>query len=117
MFNTLVFGWIYATFSFINRLPQIARNYERKQTDDLSVSSYICQVLGLLFFFLHGLSIGDPVIIVNSIIVMLQTLIIMSQMWMYYSHATVAPEPPTSINRPKLTRANLQCREYDVPLP
>ena len=87
---TLIYGWVYTTFSFVNRLPQIARNYKRKQTQDLSWTSYICQLLGLLFFFLHGLSIEDPVTIISGLMAMLQTLIIVTQMWIY------APTSPNS---------------------
>ena len=62
-----VFGWIASGITVIYKLPQILKLYKTKKSDDLSITSFIIQFIGYIFYILHGISINDlPVIFMGS---------------------------------------------------
>ena len=62
-----VFGWIASGITVIYKLPQIIKLYKTKKSDDLSITSFIIQFIGYIFYILHGISINDlPVIFMGS---------------------------------------------------
>lgn len=80
-----VFGWIASGITVIYKLPQIIKLYKTKKSDDLSISSFIIQFIGYIFYILHGISIADyPVIFMGSG-ASLENLIIII---MYYCYKT-----------------------------
>lgn len=83
MKDTLIFGWLYTTFSILNRMPQIYKNYARKKTGDLSLVSYGCQCLSCILFCIHGIVVDDPTAVVCGAVATVQTIIILIQMYMY----------------------------------
>jgi len=71
-------GYIAATLTTLAHIPQCVKIYSETYKDNsLSLSTYILLWVGLLFWLLYGLSIKAlPIIVANSLSLMLSTLII-----------------------------------------
>ena len=76
MSDTSVFGWIATSITFIYKLPQIYKLCKTKSSDDLSITSILIQLLGYIFYALHGLSVNDYPILVMGSISLLQNIIL-----------------------------------------
>ena len=62
-----IFGWIASSITVIYKIPQIVKLYKTKKSDDLSILSLFIQLIGYIFYILHGVSIGDlPIIFMGS---------------------------------------------------
>ena len=68
MTDQSVFGWIATSITFIYKLPQIYKLCKTKSSSDLSITSILIQLLGYIFYALHGLSVNDyPILVMGSV--------------------------------------------------
>tara|TARA_B100000073_G_scaffold343975_1_gene349868 strand:- start:897 stop:1172 length:276 start_codon:yes stop_codon:yes gene_type:complete len=68
MSDRSVFGWIATSITFIYKLPQIYKLCKTKSSNDLSITSILIQLLGYIFYALHGLSVNDyPILVMGSV--------------------------------------------------
>ena len=65
--NQSVFGWIASSITVIYKLPQIIKLYKTKKSDDLSIMSLFIQLIGYIFYIIHGYTVNDlPIIFMGS---------------------------------------------------
>jgi MtN3 and saliva related transmembrane protein len=72
-----IFGYAAASLTTLAFLPQAIKTIRLKKTDEISSVMYILFCLGVLFWLIYGLCIGNlPVIIANAITLALATVIL-----------------------------------------
>ena len=76
MNNQTVFGWIATSITFIYKLPQIYKLCKTKKSNDLSITSILIQLLGYIFYALHGFTVNDYPILAMGSISLLQNIIL-----------------------------------------
>ena len=76
MYKTL-FGWIASGITVIYKMPQIIKLYRTKKSADLSIISLFIQLIGYVFYILHGYILGDLPIIFMGAGALFENIIIM----------------------------------------
>ncbi len=67
-----VIGFMAGLFTTSCLVPQVLKSLKTKQTQDISLLTYISLALGLLLWFIYGIILQDiPMIIANGISVIL----------------------------------------------
>jgi len=62
-----LFGWVASSITVIYKIPQIIKLYRTKKSSDLSILSIFIQLLGYVFYILHGIFTSDlPIIFMGS---------------------------------------------------
>lgn len=72
----LLFGWVATAFSLTYKLPQIYTLCREKKHKGLSIYSLVWQLVGYVFYIIHGYIIGDLPILVMGCVAGVQSLII-----------------------------------------
>lgn len=80
---TTALGLVAAFLTSIAFVPQVWRNYRRRNVEDLSLSTFGTFSVGVVFWLLYGLSIDSLPIIVANVFTLTVCLVILGQMWFY----------------------------------
>ena len=80
---TSVYGWLASSSTLIYRVPQIYRLYKRKKSADISFYSLLFQVIGCIFYIVHGYIMNDNPIIAMGLGTLFQTLILIIFYFLY----------------------------------
>jgi uncharacterized protein with PQ loop repeat len=78
-----LFGWIASSITVIYKIPQIVKIYRTKKSADLSILSLFIQLIGYIFYILHGYTIKDFPIIFMGIGALIENIVVMI---MYYCY-------------------------------
>ena len=95
---TSIYGWLASSSTLIYRIPQIYRLYKRKQSADISFYSLLFQVVGCIFYIIHGFIINDYPIIAMGSGTLFQTLILMI-FYLIYSKKKDIVTTPNSVSK------------------
>ena len=76
MSDQTIFGWTATSITFIYKLPQIYKLCKTKKSNDLSITSILMQLLGYIFYALHGFMVNDYPILAMGSISLLQNMIL-----------------------------------------
>jgi MtN3 and saliva related transmembrane protein len=87
-----IFGWIASGITVIYKIPQIIKLYKTKKSDDLSILSLFMQLIGYIFYILHGISINDLPIIFMGSGALFENIIVMA-MYYIYKEDNIEDEP------------------------
>jgi MtN3 and saliva related transmembrane protein len=64
-----IFGWLGTLIVSIQFLPQLIKSIKTKNTKSLSFYMIFLVIVGSIFWFVHGIIIGDmPLIITNTMV-------------------------------------------------
>ena len=75
--NEQLIGYIAATLTTISFLPQTMRTIRTKDTSGLSLVMYSLFTIGILFWLIYGVQLGElPIIIANSVTLLLSSVIL-----------------------------------------
>jgi MtN3 and saliva related transmembrane protein len=88
--NTLIFGWIGVVGTFLYKLPQIYKFYKLKNSDGVSLTSYIIQTIGYVCQIIHGFIINDLPTITLAVGALFLNLILCFQQ--YYYRKQISPD-------------------------
>lgn len=64
---TNLVGLIAEVLLIVSQLPQIIKSFKTKSTEDLSLLTIVCVLLGLVFWVVYGLLRPDPIIVIANI--------------------------------------------------
>ena len=84
-----VFGWIASTCTVSNKIPQIIKLYRTKKSADLSILSILVQIIGYIFYILHGYMVWDLPIIFMGSAALVENIIVMIMYYCYYEEVIV----------------------------
>ncbi len=85
MAPTRVFGWVAVSLSLVYKFPQIWKLYRTGDIQGISVESQLVQSLAYFFYITHGFVIEDPPIVFLGFTSLLQSVVLVSQYFYYYS--------------------------------
>ncbi|MFK7952301.1 MAG: SemiSWEET transporter [Ekhidna sp.] len=75
--NSQLIGYIAAILTTISFLPQAIRTIKTKDTSGLSLTMYGLFIIGILFWILYGIQLGElPIIISNAITLLISSVIL-----------------------------------------
>ena len=80
---TSVFGWCATAFSLTYKIPQIYTLCKEKTHKGLSITSLLWQMLGYVFYIIHGHVIGDLPILCMGAVALVQAAIIVILYFVY----------------------------------
>ena len=80
---TTVFGWVAVAFSLTYKLPQIYTLCREKKHKGLSITSIVWQLVGYIFYVLHGYIIDDLPILVMGCVAGAQSVLIVILYMLY----------------------------------
>lgn len=83
MWEKYVFGWTSNVITVIYKIPQIYKIFKLKNVESISIFSIMIQVVGYIFYILHGYFIKDDTIFYGMILPMIENLILIC-MYFYY---------------------------------
>ena len=81
-----LFGWIASSITIIYKMPQIVKLYRTKKSADLSIVSLFIQLIGYIFYILHGYTLGDLPIIFMGAGALFENMIIMIMYYCYHEN-------------------------------
>ena len=90
-----LFGWIASSITIIYKMPQIVKLYRTKKSADLSIVSLFIQLIGYIFYILHGYTLNDLPIIFMGAGALFENLVLMILYYCYYEN-TETSNPPSS---------------------
>jgi len=74
---TELFGYIAATLTTISFLPQVIKIYKTNNINGLSLKMYLLFFIGVLFWLIYGIMLGQyPIVIANFITLILSGFIL-----------------------------------------
>ena len=73
-----IIGWLAATLSTIQFIPQVVKSLKTKETKDLSLGTFLIIVAAASSWILHGIYKEDAVIITANILALVSALIIVA---------------------------------------
>lgn len=73
---TYIFGWFASIITMTYKIPQMIELYKKKNTDGLSIYSYIIQSIGYILYLLHGFFNKDYPILVMGFISFIENIIV-----------------------------------------
>lgn len=88
-----LFGWIASSITVIYKIPQIVKLYKTKKSADLSIISLFIQLIGYIFYILHGYTLGDLPIISMGAGALFENIIIMIMYYCYYENTETSNSP------------------------
>ena len=78
--NPNIFGYFAATLTTAAFLPQLIKTLKTKKADDVSSTTLIMFIIGVLSWIIYGYEISStPILIANSITAILNILILISK--------------------------------------
>lgn len=70
------FGLLAGTFTTISFLPQAVKSWKLKETKDISFPMLFTLLLGISFWLIYGIGIGDfPLMISNTITLLIISIV------------------------------------------
>ena len=79
-------GYIAAVCTTVAYVPQAIKVYKTKRTNDISIGMFTLMTIGVLLWFLYGISVGAyPIIIANFITFILSLYIFIMKIKLDYS--------------------------------
>ena len=85
--NVDIFGYFAAILTTVAFLPQLIKTLKTKKADDVSLSTLIMFIIGVLSWIIYGYKISStPILIANLITLILNLLILISKV--YFSKAS-----------------------------
>ena len=81
-----LFGWIASCITIVYKIPQIVKLYKTKKSADLSIISLFIQLIGYIFYILHGYTLGDLPIIFMGAGALFENMIIMIMYYCYHGN-------------------------------
>ena len=91
--NKSIFGWIASSMTVLNKIPQIIKLYRTRESADLSIVSLFIQLIGYIFYILHGYTLGDLPIIFMGAGALCENIIIMVMYYCYYEKTETSISP------------------------
>ena len=77
-----IFGYIAAILTTAAFLPQLIKTLKTKKADDVSLTTLIMFIVGVLSWIVYGNKISSkPIVIANSITLILNLLILISKVY------------------------------------
>ena len=80
--NVDIFGYFAAILTTAAFLPQLIKTLKAKKADDVSLTTLIMFIIGVLSWIIYGYSISsNPILIANLITLILNLLILISKVY------------------------------------
>ena len=80
--NIDIFGYFAAILTTVAFLPQLIKTLKTKKADDVSLTTLIMFITGVLSWIIYGYYISSkPILIANSITLILNLLILISKVY------------------------------------
>ena len=80
--NVDIFGYLAAILTTVAFLPQLIKTLKTKKADDVSLTTLLMFISGVLFWIIYGYKISSiPVLIANLITLILNLLILTSKIY------------------------------------
>ena len=80
--NVDIFGYLAAILTTVAFLPQLIKTLKTKKADDVSLTTLLMFISGVLFWIIYGYKISSiPVLIANLITLILNLLILISKIY------------------------------------
>ena len=80
--NIDIFGYFAAVLTTAAFLPQLIKTLKTKKADDVSLTTLIMFIMGVLFWIIYGYKISSlPILIANFITLSLNLLILISKIY------------------------------------
>ena len=80
--NVDIFGYFAAILTTAAFLPQLINTLKTKKADDVSLTTLIMFILGVLFWIIYGFKISStPILTANLITLILNLLILISKIY------------------------------------
>ncbi len=75
--NPQLIGYIAAILTTFSFLPQAIRTIKTKDTSGLSLQMYSMFTLGVLFWLIYGIQLGEiPIILANAVTLLLSSIVL-----------------------------------------
>ena len=82
--NVDIFGYLAAILTTAAFLPQLIKTLKTKKADDVSLTTLIMFIIGVLSWIIYGYEISSkPILIANVITLLLNLLILISKIYFY----------------------------------
>ena len=83
-----IFGYIAAILTTAAFLPQLLKTLKTKKADDVSMTTLLMFIIGVMFWIIYGYKISSsPILIANLITLILNLLILISKI--YFSKTSI----------------------------
>ena len=80
--NVDIFGYLAAILTTAAFLPQLIKTLKTKKADDVSSTTLIMFIIGVLSWIIYGYKISSsPILVANLITLILNTLILISKIY------------------------------------
>ena len=80
--NVDMFGYLAAILTTVAFLPQLIKTLKTKKADDVSLSTLIMFIIGVLSWIIYGYEISStPILLANLITLILNLLILISKIY------------------------------------
>ena len=80
--NVDIFGYLAAILTTVAFLPQLIKTLKTKRADDVSLTTLIMFIIGVLSWIIYGYEISStPILIANLITLILNVSILMSKIY------------------------------------
>ena len=80
--NIDIFGYFAAILTTVAFLPQLIKTLKTKKADDVSLTTLIMFITGVLSWIIYGYTISsEPILIANLITLILNLLILISKLY------------------------------------
>lgn len=87
MWEKYAFGWTSNVITVTYKIPQIYKIYKVKNVESISLFSISIQLIGYIFYILHGYFIKDSTIFYGMIVPFMENVILIV-MYFYYREKT-----------------------------
>ena len=89
--NINIFGYFAAILTTAAFLPQLIKTLKTKKADDVSLTTLLMFIIGVMFWIIYGYKISSsPILIANLITLILNLLILISKI--YFSKTFIEKE-------------------------
>ena len=86
--NVNVFGYFAAILTTAAFLPQLIKTFKTKKADDVSLTTLIMFIIGVLSWIIYGYKISStPILVANLITLILNLMILISKI--YFSKSLI----------------------------
>ncbi len=80
--NVDIFGYFAAILTTAAFLPQLIKTFKTKKADDVSLTTLVMFIIGVLSWIIYGYQIAStPILIANMITLILNLLILISKVY------------------------------------
>jgi len=89
--NIDIFGYFAAILTTAAFLPQLIKTLKTKKADDVSLTTLLMFIIGVMFWIIYGYKVSSkPILIANLITLILNLLILISKI--YFSKTFIEKE-------------------------